>query len=820
MSLAARIVALEDSEGLGAGGKAEGLARLLAAGLAVPPGFVILDAQCGLGADALVAAWKALGSPRVAVRSSAAAEDGVQTSFAGQYETVLDVEGEDALVQAVEDCVASASSERVKAYASARMDDDASDDAAATIHVVVQTMIAPLAAGVLFSLDPVSGRRDRIVVDAVAGLGEELVSGRATPDHYELNAHGELCQAQLAGAAAVLEPSQLAELCSGALVARSLGDCEVDLEWAIDEAGKLWWLQMRPVTASAPDPRELDYPPANAKNILTRSNIGEMMPGAVTPLTWSVTGYGIEYGLQEMQVRIGVQKAHTANLRFVHMAFGHFFLDLSEMVEMAGAVAGSTREALCVSLCGRDVPELAEPKLRSTTARLICGLRYFRYALAAPRRIRRFEVRGRGLTIEEDADARRLWTEIDRKLLCLWECYDVHLASSTGSGLVAGILERTLAQHSVEERSAIIAELLGGAGDVESAAAAAVAGDVADAIAASGEDAAAFLAMSSSQQVDWLGGAGSGRAGLVYRRGLLAHGHRSLRELEIRQKSWLDDPAPLVAAIAAGLRAKQATHARAKPPSQSSSQTASAYGVSPRIVGWGRDAVRRREYTKSLLVRVTGVFKRGYRRLGVLLEADGILDDADLVFFLTHAELGELVIGRDLSLASKAQGRRSCLDWQMPLVFPEISLGLPEPVVMENTRGVSGDDGALHGRVVSRGRVEGLARVARTLEEASAVQSGEILIAPVTDVGWTPYFATIAGLATDIGSAVSHGAVVAREYGLPAVVNLGTATRAFRTGDRVVLDADAGTLAAAPSQGADTGLQAGGGPATIEGENG
>jgi pyruvate,water dikinase len=100
----------------------------------------------------------------------------------------------------------------------------------------------------------------------------------------------------------------------------------------------------------------------------------------------------------------------------------------------------------------------------------------------------------------------------------------------------------------------------------------------------------------------------------------------------------------------------------------------------------------------------------------------------------------------------------------------------------------------VRGAPVSRGRVTGVARIVRTLDEAAALQRGEILIAPVTDVGWTPYFSLIAGLVTDIGSAVSHGAVVAREYGLPAVVNTRIATRVFSTGDRVVLDGESGVV--------------------------
>ena len=107
---------------------------------------------------------------------------------------------------------------------------------------------------------------------------------------------------------------------------------------------------------------------------------------------------------------------------------------------------------------------------------------------------------------------------------------------------------------------------------------------------------------------------------------------------------------------------------------------------------------------------------------------------------------------------------------------------------------VSTDERIVVGKPVSRGRVEGRVRVVLTLDQAEALEPGEILVAPITDVGWTPYFAIIAGLVTDVGSAVSHGAVVAREFGLPAVLNTREATRILKTGERVVLDGDRGTI--------------------------
>lgn len=170
---------------------------------------------------------------------------------------------------------------------------------------------------------------------------------------------------------------------------------------------------------------------------------------------------------------------------------------------------------------------------------------------------------------------------------------------------------------------------------------------------------------------------------------------------------------------------------------------------------------------------------------------EGLLPDDDLVFFLQHAELGSLLRDRDSSLAEKAIARRQVLPFQMKLVFRESYRGRKaDPIDPPRPDG----EGVLHGKPVSLGLVRGRARVAMTLAEASKVQPNEILIVPVIDVGWTPTFTTIGGFAADVGAALSHGAVVAREYGIPTVVNLHNATATFRTGDLVELDADHGVL--------------------------
>ncbi len=217
-------------------------------------------------------------------------------------------------------------------------------------------------------------------------------------------------------------------------------------------------------------------------------------------------------------------------------------------------------------------------------------------------------------------------------------------------------------------------------------------------------------------------------------------------------------------------------------------------------MGWflkiARRAVWRREHTKSLLVLVGDEFKRAYRRLATQCVSEGFLPDEDLIYFLTHQEVGLLLESEDAArrqaLVRTALARRRVYPIQEKARFPDVFTEVPDPLAQASQG--QGDDQTLSGRPVSPGKVTGRARVAHSIADAAGIQPGEILVARVTDVGWTPYFRVISGLATDIGSAISHGAVVAREYGLPAVVGLRNATTLVQTGDMVELDGTLGTL--------------------------
>jgi phosphohistidine swiveling domain-containing protein len=640
------------------------------------------------------------------------------------------------------------------------------------------------------------GSRDPVVVDAVAGLGEALVGGRAAHDHYRVTRQGKVITRDLAGKSPVLSDEELARLVREALTAEGHWGEPLDMEWAIDGKGELFWLQARPVTALEGDVHEFDHG-HGPDDVYTRSNIGEMIPGAVTPLTLSTTVFGIDQGIQAMQQVCGARKRTERELQTLGVFCGHLFFNLTAMLDFCNSVGGSSPRTLALAIVGRAVPELGEGDPAPRLARALNGIRYLRYVLAGQKKVEALMRRLDSFSLGGRDRAADMYGDIDGAMPLLVEATIVHLQSSAASGMMAGVLEGIAARGRVPtaKQEAAVAALLAGAGQVESADLVRELDRVTQTVAAHKASPKRFCGVRPGEALAWLEGEESGEAGRAFRRFLRRHGHRSFRELSMRQPCWEDDPIPLVISMqasAAGLR-----HAPARGRKGVVERTAAEDLPVPAFArSWlkarSQAAVRHRERSKSMLVDVTNRFKRAYRRLSDLLVEEGRLPEAELMYFLTHDEIGRLVGSPDPVLAAKAAGRRSAYDRQKGLEFPPIFQGRPLP--MEPAPAVPDGELALAGKPVSRGVVEGTARVVRTLEEAAAIRPGEILIAPITDVGWTPYFNLIAGIATDLGSVISHGAVIAREYGLPAVVNLKTATRTFRTGDRVILDGDRGMV--------------------------
>lgn len=789
MIVNSHIVPLHSASAPEAGGKARGLSRLLKMGLQVPEGFVVIGAsETALPKD-LETAYRELGRGAVAVRSSAVEEDGAESSYAGQLDTVLGVDGEEALRHAVSRCAASLEGERVRAYSKA-----AGETNGHGMAVVVQRMVDAHAAGVVFTADPVTSDRGRIVIDAVSGFGESLVGGQITPDHFVVDRQGgKLLESEPAGDSSVLSERHLEMLTTEALRAEAeWGGVPLDLEWALDRDGTLYWLQARPITTLDDEDGEL-VSSGRPTDIFTRANIGEMMPGAVNPLTVTTTFWAVDQGIQEMQASFGGLERRRSEFVFSSLYHGHLFFNLTAMAECGRHVAGQSPDTLSLAICGRPVPELevGERARRSTQA--WNALRYMKYVVGGPRQLRQYEPRVAAFRIEHCPTAESTYDAIDAARPFLFETTHMHLRSSAGSGALIGVIQGILtrgARPTPEDESALIS-ILANATGVESAELVSDLSRVVDAIVANPNRASELATMSTDEALKWLQDAEAGHAGALFSRFLEHHGHRAYREADLSQPAWRDEPRPLVISIQTAVGSRSAHKG---PPASKTEEpeVAIATRVPKWLIHYTRSTVRHRERSKSMMISVVDEFKRAYRHLARLMVAEGTLDDEGLVYFLTHTELGRLVKNEAPSLRRKANARRRAFGRYRSLEFDDISIGPPQPLALD-TDEIPGDD-LLQGRPASRGRAEGRARVIRTLDEAANIEAGDILVAPVTDVGWTPYFSLVSGLATDVGSPISHGAVVAREYGLPAVVNLRRATRAIRTGDRVVLDGTRGTL--------------------------
>ncbi len=784
--LSQQILGLEQIDDESVGGKAYGLSRLVAMGLPVPPAFVVCNARAGDYPAKLDEQYRQLNCDRVAVRSSAQGEDGAEASFAGQYDTVLNVESEDQLREAIDHCVASAGADRARQYLN-----EQGGLAVATMNVVVQRMVDARVAGVVFTADPVSARRDLVIVDAVAGLGEALVSGEATPDHYAVNLDGDIVRRQLVADTALLSDEELLQIAVQARAAAAHEGRPLDLEWAIDQGGELFWLQARPITTLPADLNEFDTALPRPDDVLTISNVSEMMPGAVCPLTMSFTGWGIDYGLQHMQVTVGTRERIDSDWQLTASAYGHLFLNMTGSLVMSAGVLGSSAEQSAQTLCGRIVPELKELPPLPRWRRVLNTGKLLHYCLTAPGVVQRFGTELDQFTIDEKAGSAAMWDEIAGKSWFFDHAMAVHIQSSALSGFLSSIVENMVSgssNASTISEQAEAARLLAGASDVESAVMLEQLDELLDELALHPEAETAFQRASVADAIQWLQSA----PGLAdsFAAFLNSHGHRGYRELCMRDPSWGDELTPLIQSMQAAVHARLLTGGHREmhtPDIDWSGLSRGLRWILPRA----HNAIRRRELTKSQLVELAHRFKLAFRHLGGQMVADGIIPDADLVFFFSTAELAAVIAAPTAEQVELAIARRNALDFQQKLEFPEISVGMPQPL---EPQVVAVADGVLQGRPASRGVVEGIVRVAHTLAEAAALEPGEILVTPITDIGWTPYFSLIGGLVTDLGSSVSHGAVIAREYGLPCVVNTRQATRFLQTGNTVRLDGDTGSV--------------------------
>ncbi|MEV5408471.1 PEP/pyruvate-binding domain-containing protein [Thermopolyspora sp. NPDC052614] len=882
------------------GGKALNLGVMTRAGLPVPPGACltteayrrvagrarleeVLDRLAGTPADDVAAlaglaararelvasapvpddiadVVRRLADGPVAVRSSATAEDLPHASFAGQQDTVLNVVGPDAVLEAVRRCWASLWTDRAVAYRAANR----IDHRAVRLAVVIQRMVDAEVAGVMFTADPVTGTRRQTVIDAAPGLGESVVSGSVDPDRFVVAPDGRITERRPGGGGVAVravagggtehiarhsapriaghveghieghieghteghtapdgevcltddQVLRLAEL--GARVEEHYGAPQ-DTEWAIDADGRLWLTQARPITTLYPQPEsELARRDPGGLRVYFCFSLAQGLHRPITPMGVAATRL-IATSMAEF---VGLRLAdRTAGPPIIAEAGQRLFFDLTlvvrsrmgriiapvvlDLMEKRSAVVlrrlfDDPRLSVTLPRRGPVVRGMLRVAVRNhIPPRLIHSLIEPASAYRQADRMRAWLSRRSALPGGATA-AERLDHVEDLLTHVMGAMVPVLFPGAAAGGLALALATRLLRGH---VRPGEITSVLRGLPHNVTTEMDLALWEAATCVRAD-EESARLVAETPPEE-------------LARRRGSLpavlereldgflsAYGHRAVAEIDLGMPRWSDDPTQVLGVIANYLRlddpalAPDAVFLRGAKEAEAMIEELARRvgGARGRVVRWAlrraRLLVGLREMPKNIIILAFAAARQQLQAVGAELAAHGRIERADDVFFLTFAEARAAVRDgadrRALVAERRASYERELYRRHVPRLL--LSDGTEPEAVATAPAG-----GAITGTPASAGTVTGPARV--VLDPVGAhLEPGEILVAPSTDPGWTPLFLTAGGLIMEMGGSNSHGAVVAREYGIPAVVGVPEATQRIATGQIITVDGTSGAI--------------------------
>lgn len=873
-----------------AGGKAANLGEMARAGFPVPPGFCItttayehaaagadleetLAALAGTSArdstrlaalartarDSLLrspippeiaasisAAYQSLGNGEtlaVSVRSSATAEDLPYASFAGQQETYLNVVGNDAVLDAVRRCWASLWTDRAVSYRASQ----GIDHRVVQLAVVVQRMVEASVAGVLFTANPLTGRRRQAVIDANPGLGEAVVSGATNPDHFVVTTStGEIVERRLgdkrvvikgsAGGgtvrtesldgddAACLSDDQIRALAALGARVEAHYAAPQDIEWAFDTARQVWLLQARPITTLFPLPTTA---PAtdDVLRVYLSLNVVQGVYRPFTPMGRSffplfASALAAAFGLPPRDPLIGPSLLTEAASRLwldvttpLRSSFGRKFLIGAARV--GEALSAGLFEQVTTDPRLSLVPTRRWPLVRAfgsfmayTRAPLYLLQALFRpsAAVARVKRMRaglqEFNV---AVTKAGTAGSTERLTALEQ-LLLKWM---PRILGSMAPVLIGGLAAYGLAGRLLDGLATPdeLQSVLRGLPNNPTTEMDLALWDLARRVQAD-PAAARYIRETSPEQ-----------QGQEYRAGSLppllqqelseflrVYGHRGVAEIDLGLPRWSEDPTHIMGVLANYLKLEDPAMApdvqfqrgarEAEAMVASLTRRAARKGrLRGLLVGFllkrARVLVGMRETPKFCIVYLMARVREQLWSVGQELERAGRLEAAADIFFITLSEAHLALAGKDM----RSIVRERHADYEHELHRRHV----PRVLLSDGTEPGAASQplalqpGMLQGTPASPGRVTARARV--ILDPTGArLEPGEILVAPSTDPGWTPLFLTASGLVMEMGGMISHGAVVAREYGIPAVVGVPAATEHITTGQQITIDGATGTI--------------------------
>jgi len=735
----------------------------------------------------------------VAVRSSATAEDLPEASFAGQQETYLNIRGVQAVLEAIKQCWASLWTARAIAYRSRQ----GIAPNAVALAVVIQELVSADAAGVMFTANPLDGKRGECVITAAWGLGESIVGGLVTPDTLTVDkATGKLLTSKIsekrlmtvrsaAGTQeqavpralqkkAVLTRQQAARLASLGVKIEQLYEMPVDIEWVL-AGGKFSVVQARPITSLPEAPRQ--WLRANPKSLCARSSFAEFLPDPLSPLFATLAvPIALQKSRQLMKDVMDFKNLEEYTFEVIH---GYLYLGFVMSWDIVWkAIKASALNAK--AMLQNQMQRWADVRARSRAA-------------AEPWRRDLTEVNAAGLL----AGARGMFTATA-------EYYTVAQSGPIPVAQVSEIIFGTFYRMLVKRRAdpPAVAFLLGS--DSLPLRAEKSLYDLASWVTAeaclgqyfaSTPTALICTDLRAPQPPEPLAGPFAQR----YTAHLAEFGH-AIYDLDFAKATPADDPTPIVEAIKARLDNRLANpHERqaAQVAQRDLATQAVLHRLDPlrrkwfaRLLKWARESGPERENCIADLGLGYPELRRVLVELGVRFATAGAIDRPEDVFWLEEPEVSVLAAALDASAPLTAHQRQVAARkarWQRqreaspPVTLPEKSF-LRSLLVHESA------GNQLKGYPASAGQVTAPACVLRGPEDFGRMRPGDVIVAVTTTPAWTPLFGIASAVVTDIGGPLSHSSIVAREYGIPAVMATGSATRRIQHGQIITVDGSAGIV--------------------------
>jgi phosphohistidine swiveling domain-containing protein len=785
------------------GGKALQCASLKQAGFPVPDGIVLTTDAMDQSLDIpALQHWLASlpSSAFLAVRSSGVEEDSAGHSFAGIHETTLNVTPPQ-VPDAVRSCWDSVRSEQARAYRRAQKLSTEDPRTA----VLIQRMIQPVAAGVAFTVNPITGAQDEMVINSAPGLGEALVSGQVNPDEFRIHkTGGQILSTVTPNGAASLTMAQLQELAAMLVhIERYYGNAQ-DVEWCHD-GRQFWIVQSRPVTTVASH-KDLTW---------TRANAREVFPDLPSPITIFSMIDTIEEGERRFNGKLFAPENQLG--RVAHTFYGRLYFNVDQ-IRYACRMTG-TAPALILRSMGHEgsidpADEITlQPNWRERLTTFPDIMRILAGQVRVKQIVREQTARLAAFLKElESLDFRTLpdcdlWTEHKKWLPRMGDELQV-VFTLTAVSAYEHQLRRLCERVGMTYERLAYTHLAAGEKSVSSA----QAFDLLRLARAAQNDSKVhgYFAEAKQSFQDYRAELQETQFLRQFDRFLEMYGHRGHYESDIAMPRYHEDPSPLLCAIQTHVQSDNVPDPVDIIIRQNKEAAEAWNEFRAKIRWWQRPALlpitRRikqyylwRELCRSSVVRVAWPIRLLHLEMARRFVERGWLQSRDDYFFLTFEDVDEVVETADKGPRLQRHAARRKEEWaklekiDMPLLMRESEL----PAIVRKmaiSAPAAEAKGELRGLCVSRGYVEGEVIVLRNPAEFSRMKRGAILVTTATDPSWTPLFTLASGIIVEVGGILSHASTVAREYGLPTIANLKNATKILKDGDRIRLDATNGIV--------------------------